>query len=494
MRALVFVAALAFACATPSTWAPVVVKVKPPTAWTPTEPPPPLAPIERRVPQVSTWKLKNGITVVVVEHHQRPVVRLRLVFPSGSSSDDPARAGATWFALSLLGMGRELMLPTGEVDHTEKTLRRTLLERGAAFRAGVDLDGAFVGIDGPARDSRALLELLADAVRNPRQGEQSFGVLLEEAADSLDERQISDPEVLSRAVLQLAFGDEEAGAPRGTAESISRLGWEEVVRRQAALVHPRGATLLVTGDVDPVGLRATLQSTFGAWSGGDGEPTAARPVRARPATRKSVTFLPRPGARTTLVCAARPLGDVPASDGVLRVVADVLGRRLTARLREEATLTYDVSTGLEFRVQNRGLVVCSRLPAAATEQGLQLLLAAVDHPSTPTPDEVELSRRQLTSFFERAQTSFDGVSGLWLGSLLTGRTFDSARTLAELRDVSVEQTAAAWKLVTASSAQYQLVTLGQRAPVEQAATALKLGRLRTPTLKQVETESRFGAD
>lgn len=496
MRALVLLAALATACATPTpTATPATAKVKPPAvAWTPTGPPPALAPFERRFPPVSSWRLKNGITVAVVEHHQRPVVRLRLVFPSGSSSDDPSRAGATWFALSLLGMGREAQLPSGEVDYTEKTLRRTLLERGAAFRAGVDLDGAFVGIDGPARDTRALLELLSDAVRRPRQGEQSFGVLLEEAADAIDERQISDPEILSRAVLQLAFGDEEAGAPHGTAESLSRIGWDEVVRRQAALVHPRGATLLITGDVDPTALRATLSSTFGTWAGGDDEPTPSRPVRARPGVRKNVTFLPRPGARTTLVCAARPLGDVTGSDGVLRVVADVLGRRLTTRLREEATLTYDASTGLEYRARNRGLVICSRLPSASTEQGLQLLLSALDKAPPPTPEEVEVARRQLTSSFERAQTSFEGVTGLWLGSLLTGRTFDPARTLGELRDVTVEQAAAAWAVVTASPAQYQLVTLGQRAPIEQAAAALKLGKLRTPTLKQVEMDSRIGAD
>lgn len=482
---------LGIACATsPAGPGPSSTARAPLRAWTPTEPPPALPAFERRTPQVSSWKLKNGVTVVVVEHHQRPVVRLRVVFPSGASSDDPARAGATWFALTLLGMSRDVLLPSGEVDYSEKTLRRTLLERGAAFRSGVDLDGSFIGIDGPSRDTRPLLELLADAVRNPRQGEGSFGALLEEAADSIDERQLTDPEVMGRAVLQLAFGDEEAGAPHGTAESLSRIGLDEVVKRQAALVHPRGATVLIVGDVDPSALRATLSSSFGGWRGGEEEPTPSRPVRAKPTARKRVTFLPRPGARTTVVCAARPLGDVSATDGALRVVAHVLGRRLSTRLREEATLTYDVSTGLEYRARNRGLVICSRFPTAATELGLQLLLGTMENAPAPSAAELETARRQLIASFERAQTSFDGVAGLWLGELLTGRTYDPERTTGELRRFSSEEATAAWKTVTSSSAQYQLVALGQRAPIEQAATTLKLGTLRTPALKQVDFDSR----
>jgi zinc protease len=461
--------------------------------WSPTPPPPPAARVERRLPDVTSWSLKNGLTVVVVEHHDRPIVRTRLVFPSGSSSDPAPQAGATGFALSMLGMSRDVTSSSGEIDYSEKPLRRELLEKGAVFRSDVDLDGSWIGIDGMAKDVRSLLETLADAVKRPRQGESSFSGLLQGASDMVDERQLTDPEVIERAVVQRAFGDEEAGSPWGTAESLSRIGLDEVIKRQEELVHPSGATLMVLGDVRAVDVKAFITTTFSAWQGGEEPPVRARPIRARPVPRRSVTFLPRPGARSTLVCAARPLGDLQASDAALRVLTELLGRRLTQRLREEDTLTYDVSTALEYRKQNRALVACTRFASLSTLAGLRTTLAVIDKAPPPTADELELARRQVLSRVERSLTSFDGVTAMWVGHRVTGRPFKPQELLEGLRQVTADEVAAPWRAI-ASSGPYQLVVLGDRGHVEPAVKALTLGTLKTPTLGKVESESRTGVD
>ncbi|MDX2011343.1 MAG: insulinase family protein [Myxococcaceae bacterium] len=487
------VALLAAACATtpaPRTDAPAA----PVARWAPTPPPPPAATRPpRQFPEVTSWTLKNGLTVVVVEHHERPLVRLRLVFPSGSSSDSAAVAGATGFALALLGMSRDVTNSAGEIDYSEKALRRELIEKGAVFRSDVDLDGSWVGIDGMSKDARSLLEALAEAVKKPRQGESSFSGLLQAASDMVDERQLTDPDVLERAVVQRAFGDGEAGSPYGTAESLSRIGLDEVIKRQSELVHPSGATLMVFGDVRSVDVKAFITTTFGSWQGGEEPPVRAKPIRAKPVPRRTVTFLPRPGARSTLVCAARPLGDLKASDAVVRVVAEVLGRRLTQRLREKETMTYDVSTGLEYRQQNRALVLCTRFASPSTLAGLRTTLATLDKAPVPTPDEVEVARRQLISRVERSVTSLDGVTSAWLRSRVTGRAFKPQETLDGLAQVSPDELTAPWAAVTSPSP-YQLVLLGDRGHVEPAVKALTLGALRTPTLGQVEQDSRTGDD
>ncbi len=434
---------------------------------------------------MTSWTLKNGLTVHVVEHHQRPLVRLRLVFPSGSSSDDSSRAGATGFAVALLGLGRDVHTPSGELDFVEKPLRRALVERGAYFRSGVDLDGAFVGIDGLSREARPLLETLADAVKRPRQSEAAFAGLLEAASDMVDERQLTDPEVLQRAVLQRAFGDEEAGVPFGTAESLARLSLEPVLRRQEALLHPAGATLLVLGDVRAAEVRALITTAFSSWSGVEDAPVKASPVSARPAPRAGVTFLPRPGARATLVCAARPLGDLKASDAAVEVLAEVLGRRLTARLREREALTYQVATSLEYRLENRALVVCTRFQSQATLVGLRQLFSVLDKAPPLGVEELEVARRQVVARTERQLASLDGLTALWLGHRVRGRAFQPKEALAGLGRVTLPEVAASWAAVT-SQATFQLVLLGDLAHVAPAAKALKLGALKTPTLEKVE--------
>ncbi len=175
------------------------------------------------------------------------------------------------------------------------------------------------------------------------------------------------------------------------------------------------------------------------------------------------------------------------------MLAEVLGRRLTAKLREQATLTYDVSTELEFRLQNRALVTCTRFPANSSVTGLELLLGTIERAGPPTEEEVAVARRQLVARFERLLGSLDGVTTLWVSHRVTGRTFEPKDTLDSLRQVSAGGLSDAWSSVTAAS-QYQLVILGDRGQVEVATKALKLGKLRTPVLGRVETESRMGID
>lgn len=223
--------------------APVVAR------WSATPPPPSGAPVPRHFPEVTTFKLRSGLTVVAVPH-PRPLVRLRLVFPSGSSSDSAERAGATWFSLALLGSMHDVTKSDGTPDFDEEPLRKQVFEMGASFRYDVTPDASWVGIEGYAKDTRRYLEILSEAVRHPRHGEGPFLGLLDGARDAVDEEQLSDTSVLERHVMRLAFGDEGAGTAQGTGESLSRLGLEEIIDRQKQLVQPKGATLLVVGNVE----------------------------------------------------------------------------------------------------------------------------------------------------------------------------------------------------------------------------------------------------
>ncbi|MGE5846568.1 MAG: M16 family metallopeptidase, partial [Ignavibacteria bacterium] len=45
------------------------------------------------VPQIQTFKLKNGLTVYFVERHNLPILRLNIVSESGSKFDQPAKKG-----------------------------------------------------------------------------------------------------------------------------------------------------------------------------------------------------------------------------------------------------------------------------------------------------------------------------------------------------------------------------------------------------------------
>lgn len=466
---------------TPPVAAPVISR------WSPTPPPASGAPVPRHFPEVTTFKLRSGLTVVAVAH-PRPLVRMRLIFPSGSSSDSSARAGSTWFSLALLGSMHDVTKSDGTPDFDEQPLRKQVFELGASFRYDVTPDASWVGIEGYAKDTRRYLEILSEAVRHPRHGEGPFLGLLDGARDAVDEEQLSDTSVLERHVMRLAFGDESAGTAQGTGESLSRLGLEEIIDRQKQLVQPRGATLLIVGNVEALNLRAAVEGTLGGWSQ-SGEGARSAPAKASPSVRRTVTFLPRQGARTTTVCAARPLGDVKVEHAVLQVAAEALSLRLSAQLRERSGLTYDVNASTVSRYGTRALVVCSRFASSSTQAGLEQLLQAIDTSGTQgfTEDELESASRLVASSWERAATSLDGLTSSWTTAIGARQSFEPEKGAAAAREVKPEAVRALTPKIL-QSRQFQLVLSGDRGHVEPVVSALKLGAIRTPVLTRTEPD------
>jgi predicted Zn-dependent peptidase len=57
------------------------------------------------LPQVQRHRLSNGLEVVLVEHHELPVVTMNLVVKSGSAADPQNRAGLASLTADLLDEG-----------------------------------------------------------------------------------------------------------------------------------------------------------------------------------------------------------------------------------------------------------------------------------------------------------------------------------------------------------------------------------------------------
>ncbi len=455
--------------------------------WQPQPPPPPLPPVPRVLPTVSTFRLGNGLSVRVVEQHERRAVRLRLIFPSGASNEPEAEAGSTAFALALLLETHGGTLTDGSPRLNETSVRRAVAELGGRARYDVSEDASWVGVDGFAVDVKAYLAQLLDAVRGRRHDEDAFVGLLDGARDAVDDLQLSDSEVLVRYVTRGAFGDPSAGAIAGTGESLSRIGIEEVMARQAALVQPAGATLLVVGDVTASSLRPAIESTLGRWAGAASvkRPTRDRP---RPATRNMVTLLPRSNARATSLCAARPLSDVGGHSARLRLLAALLEARLTRVLRETRGLTYDVSASMVSRADTRGLLVCTTFRNQEAVTGLTELFATMsDVGKSVTDDDVELARRAASSSWQNAQQDVASTTDLWTFFLGLGRPLDVPGELSALAAVSTADLRALARQVL-KPAQFQLVMSGDKRHVEPTVRALKLGTVHVPVLSRVNLD------
>lgn len=236
-----------------------------------------------RLPPIAREILPNGLTILVVERRNLPLVTIRLLMRAGASRDPPSLPGIAAFTARLLRHGsgaRDARQFAGDIDFI-----------GGHVGASVGLDQMTVDGEFTTQSWDEGLALYADAIRRPRFEEAE--VERERARGIAEIRQSQDdPEhVADRAFQYFVFGGaaHPYGHPgEGTMRSMNALSREDLVGFHRDVMVPDGSVLVVVGDVDADATAKRLAAAFSDWTG------PARPRPPAPAPRL-------PGRRCVLV-------------------------------------------------------------------------------------------------------------------------------------------------------------------------------------------------
>ncbi|MFO0728270.1 MAG: pitrilysin family protein [Myxococcota bacterium] len=455
---------------------------EPPVApWQRTAPPEPLAAIPRALDRTTQHTLGNGLRLVVIEHKKRPVISVRLFLPSGSAMEPENAAGAAYLAIALLGDGYEVN-DLGKPLVDEKSFRTQVAKLGGRYSFTVSHDAATLGIDGYSADAKRYLDMLASALIRPRLGEETFAARRENILDILEDAELSDDSTFFEFLGTASFGAGHVYARPiyGTLANIPSLALEEVRHEQHRLVTPKGATLVVVGDVSAASVVAMVESAFGPWKGPPPEREAV--IRPPPVTKRSaVGFIQRLPSTTLLVCATRPLSDVKGQDEALDVLAEVLGHgaesRLGTVLREENGLTYGAYAEIVRRRFARTIVLCSRLKGTESETGVRLFLSTLEalRQAPPSDEEVLRARAVLIGEAEGSRDEVGGLMSTTLNALLTG--VSEEQRIAALKTVAPEAVQALARKVLEPS-ELQILMAGEPSHARVAIKGNKLGNMK----------------
>src|SRR3954451_11160953 len=127
--------------------------------WPSEGPPRPLPARELTFPAYELRTLPNGMQVVVVLHHEQPVVSMRMIVRAGAAQDPQNKAGLADLAASLLDQGT-----------TAKSARQVQDEidfMGGSMEAGAGTDLTFVNVLVMKDGFEAGLRILSDIARSP---------------------------------------------------------------------------------------------------------------------------------------------------------------------------------------------------------------------------------------------------------------------------------------------------------------------------------------
>jgi len=329
------------------------------------------------------------------------------------------------------------------------------------------VDVEFVGL---ASKLGPTLDLVADAVLRPNLAQADVERELDLAKNRAEARADEPRAVAAVATAAALYGPADfRGRPTdGYARTLASATPADVRALAPRLLDPRGAVIVVAGDVEPAAVRAALEARFDRWAPrGAAAPAAPAPVTAAQGGRWFL--VDRPGAPQTVIQLARP---VVRPDELARMtratVNTALGGTFTSRLnqnlREKNGYTYGARSQVVEDGPQTTLVVSTSVQSDVTGPALVEIKKELDGLAAGLQDaEVAKARESLKFDLVDGVQTTSGLAGLLARAARDGRPADALRRDAKaLAGVDVPRAAAQAKDGTFSFAGMTVVLVGDR--------------------------------
>src|SRR5256714_7300824 len=185
-------------------------------------PPPPAAPRSVAVPKPVERTLKNGLRVIVVEHHSTPLVAAQLTVKNGGEVDPANLSGVADMTAELLTKGTK--------TRTAPQIAQEIEALGGQLNSGAGWDASRASVNVLSSKTEPALAILADVVRNPVFKDEEIERLRQQYLDSLSVGMNSPGTLASWVASRVVFGGGPYGHPvSGTPESIQRIKRDDFV-------------------------------------------------------------------------------------------------------------------------------------------------------------------------------------------------------------------------------------------------------------------------
>jgi len=335
---------------------------------------------KEKIFNAKTFKLENGMEIVVVENHRAPVVTHMVWYKVGRADEPTGKSGMAHFLEHLLFKGQKSKefgdLAPGEFSK----IIRSLGGQDNAFTSQ-DYTAFFQSIASDQLET--VMKMEAGRMRGLDMNEKDFAaenkVILEERRQRTD----NDPRAqLSEQLDSVLFPNHPYGTPViGWADEIAALKWSDVQAFYLSHYAPNNALLIVSGDVKAQDVFDMAKNIYGKI-----QPIEIKPrsrIVSPPFTAKTLITLEHavikePSfVRTYRVPSYRQNKDESLS---LDIIQEIMGGGPSSRLYKSLVVEQKIATSVSMSYQSAvyddGTLEISATPASG--KTIEDVKAAID--------------------------------------------------------------------------------------------------------------------
>lgn len=358
-----------------------------------------------KLPQYKKVTLKNGMTVLLMERHQVPLVSINYVVRAGSVADPAGKEGVASVTAALLRKGTK--------TRTADQVSQELDFMGGSFSTSANADLSVGRAEFMKKDVGKGLDLVADLLQNATFPEQELKKLAAQRIDGVRSAKDRAEAVMPEYYNAFLFGGHPYARPVGGDEkSLAAISRDDVVRFYQSSYAPANVILAVVGDFDNVQMEKLVSERFAGWST-KSVPQATIPP-PQTVTGKRLLLVDKPDSTQTFYMIGNTGVARTNSDRVgIDVVNTLFGGRFTSMLnsalRIKSGLTYGARSDFEMMKAPGAFYMYSYTRNETTEKALDMTLEVLKglHEKGISEEELNSAKAYIKGTFppQRLETS-----------------------------------------------------------------------------------------
>lgn len=317
-----------------------------------------------KLPPYQKFKLKNGLTVYLMEQHEVPVISVSVILPAGAIYDGE-KAGLASLTSAALKHGTN--------NFSKKKLDEELDFLGASISTSASKESAGVSARMAAKDHDKVLNLLKEVLLEPVFNADEFEKEKKRTLVMLEQQKESPRNVISSYFDKFLFGDHVYGnIVQGKISSVSGLTVEDVKKFYRENYLPEGSAIALAGDFNSTAMKAKITSLFSGWKKGSRPQSnpAAAPI-SKPGKQQVLLVNKDDAKETTFYIGAPGISRNNPDFVSIEVINTLFGGRFTSMLNDELRVNTGLTYGAGSRfnaLKNGGSFYISTFTAGATTE------------------------------------------------------------------------------------------------------------------------------
>jgi len=289
--------------------------------------------------------LDNGLRVILVEHHELPIVAIELMVKAGSVHESRGKPGLAHIVAQLLREG----------TRTKKSLEisESIDFIGGSLSVDCEYDSSSVTTTALVKHFETILDLLSEVTRFPAFNAEEIELHRDKAITAILREKDNKASIASRHFSEMLYGEHPyAHPPIGTTKGLKAISRDEIIQFHKTHYLPNNSILTVVGDIDYEKTLAGIKETFGGWKRGVVAKSTLTPVPKIDGYKIRIVNKPdltQTEIRLGHMGIARDDPDYFA----LMLLNHIFGRgpasRLYTKVRSEKGLTYGANSGFAAR-------------------------------------------------------------------------------------------------------------------------------------------------